>query len=210
MSNEWYFDTGVPGMGERPDYLETKYDSLAAQAKAYKEVRSELGRLTGSVPEEYDLSEFQEKIDTQNPHLKGFLDFAKERKLSQDVVSKAMGTLTEYEKTLMPDMTLDNEGQKKKTIVDNWAKNTFSKEALDTFEIIPKTKEIVSLLDEMRQLQYQSRSHAPTSVDHSSSAKILSESDIRAEIKDNSSKYLNDSQYRAEISRKLAQALGEA
>lgn len=207
--NEWYFTDGIPGLGDRPDFLETKYKSLAEQAKAYKEARSELGRLTGSVPEEYDLSEHKEWVDPTNPHLNGFLSFAKEKRLSQEVVSKAVGTLVDYEKSLMPNETLDPDSEKKKGIVDNWAKNTFTPDALKTFEVIPKTKEIVGLLDEMRQAQYKNRSNPPTSLEHQSNFKPVTEADVRAEIRDNSKKYLDDSSYRAEIQRKLAQALGE-
>ncbi len=208
-NQEWYFDEGIPGLGPRPDYLEGKYKSLADQAKAYKEARSELGRLHGSVPEEYDLSNHKDWLDPQNPHLKGFLDFAKEKRLSQEVVSKAMGTLVDYEKGMMPDETLDAESEKTKTIVQNWAKNTFSKEGLDAFEVLPKTKGIVNMLNEMRQNQYANRSQAPTSMDHVGSMKMVDEHSIRQEMRDNSKKYLEDNAYRMEINRKLAQALGE-
>jgi hypothetical protein len=207
--NEWYYVEGIPGSGPRPDYLESKYKSIADQAKAYKEARSELGRLHGSVPEQYDVSDHQDWIDPTNPHLKGFLDFAKDKKLSQEVVSKAMGTLVEYEKSMMPDTTLDAESQKKMGIVENWAKNTFSPEGIRAFEILPKTKEIVGMLDEMRQKEYANRSKAPTSMDHASSFKVQTEAEIRTEMREQGAKYINDSAYRADVARRLAQVLGE-
>lgn len=208
-STEWYFMEGVPGLGPRPDFLEGKYKSLAEQAKAYKEARSELGRLHGSVPEEYDLSSHKDWLDPTNPHLKGFLDFAKEKRLSQEVVSKAMGTLVDYEKGMMPDETLDPESEKTKGIVNNWAKNTFSKEGLQAFEILPKTQAIVKMLDEMRQNQFANRSQAPTNMEHVHSHKQMDEKSIRQEMRDNAKKYLQEGAYREEINRKLAQALGE-
>lgn len=207
---EWYYMEGIPGMGDRPDFLESKYKSLADQAKAYKEARAELGRITGSVPETYDTSKYADLIDPQNPHLQGFLDFAKEKRLSQEVVDKAMGTLLEYEKSLLPDETLDEDTSKKKTIVENWAKSNFSQEALNVLNQIPKTPQVVKMLDEIRQAQYAARSQPPTQSNQYGSVEPLTEQDIRQEIRDNAKKYLEDGAYRNAIRAKLAQVLGEA
>lgn len=54
---DWYYskDEGaeIAGTGEKPDYLLSKYASVADQAKAYPELASKFGSFTGA-PEQYD------------------------------------------------------------------------------------------------------------------------------------------------------------
>ena len=54
---DWYYskDEGaeIAGTGEKPEYLLSKYSSVADQAKAYPELASKFGSFTGA-PEQYD------------------------------------------------------------------------------------------------------------------------------------------------------------
>src|SRR5205809_15380 len=82
-----YLAEGIPGQGSRPDYLDDKFSNLAEQAKAYKEVRKALGAQTGA-PESYDFGEYKDILDLNNDHLKDYLNYARENRLSQDAFSR--------------------------------------------------------------------------------------------------------------------------
>lgn len=209
----WYIDEGIQGQGPRPDYLKPKYKTLADQARAYNEIEKKLGGMTGA-PEQYDLENVKEHIDLDNPYLKDFLDIAKESRLNQASVEKMMGTLVGYEKSFMPDQAkelekLGADGEKRYQILDQWAKNTLSQKAQETFSIIPKTAEVVEFMDEIRQMQAKSRSQPPGNIDHAQSLRPATTNEVRAEMHANYERYTKDANYRAEISRKFAQALGD-
>ncbi len=210
----WYMDEGIAGQGPRPDYLKSKYKTVADQAKAYNEIEKKLGGMTGA-PESYDLEGISEHINLDNQHLKNFLNIAKDARLNQESVQKMMSTLVDYEKSFVPDENkemerLGSDGQKRYQVLDQWAKNTLSAKAQETFSVIPKTAEIVEFMDELRQMQAKGRSQPPANFDHAQSFTPLTEEAVRNEMSANHSKYMNDANYRAEIQRKFAQVLGDA
>jgi hypothetical protein len=212
-TDEWYFAEGIPGQGQRPDWLKPKYNSLAAQAKAYHEAEAKFGSMEAP-PDQYDLSTFTDKIDSDNEHIKSFLDYAKESRMSQGQVQKTLESLVNYENSFMVDESkeiekLGPDGQKKRQIVDQWVSNNFSKEAKETYEILPKTAEVLSFMDEVRQQQAKARSQSPQSTGTADQFKPLTEKEVRNEMAQNHKRYYEDPIYRAEISRKLAQALGD-
>ena len=209
---KWYFDDGVPGVGERPSYLEPKYTSLAQQARAYAEARKELGTLAsqlGPAPDSYDISAYTESIESDHPSVQNFLSYAKEKRLPQDVVSKAVETLSEYEKSYQIDETLAPEHEKKRETLDTWAKNTMTKESQEVFNVIPKTSQVIDMLDEIRQSQYRSKTQPPHGFNSSAPAAPLTEKQVRQEMHANKDRYMNDANYRDEIRAKLEQVLGE-
>ena len=57
----WYLMEGIPGQGDRPDFLEPKYKTMAEQAKAYKELQKALGATNGA-PDDYDFGEYKESL----------------------------------------------------------------------------------------------------------------------------------------------------
>jgi hypothetical protein len=208
----WYIDEGVPGTGPRPDYLQPKYKSLAEQAKAYPELRKSLGAMTGA-PDQYSLDDFATDIDVNSPHLKGFLDYAKQNRFSQEAVSTTLKSLVDYEKSMMPDENaemekLGPEGQKKRGIIDQWAKNSLSPDAQKVYDILPKSAEVLTFMDELRQKSIASSSNPPSSTSHNTPFKPLTEAEVRQEMRDNYEKYQSNPGYREEIRRKLEQCLG--
>jgi len=93
-STEWFWADGVKGEGEKPDYLQdSKYKSVAEQAKGYNEVRKLLGSFSGS-PENYDfglneeLSEYE--INGESPVIEALVKFGHDHKLSQEGFSELL------------------------------------------------------------------------------------------------------------------------
>lgn len=213
MDPEWYFDEKIPGVGTKPDWLEDKFANMAEQAKAYKEARKAIAQQE-PVPDSYDLNEFKETVDVSNPHLQDFLSFAKESKLGQGQVSKVLKTLVDYEQSYLPDENkelekLGPDGQKKRNILDQWAKNNLSKEAHEVYAGIPKTVEVMKFMEEIRDKQLRASSNSPQSMQHADSLRPPTEKEVRQEMANNYKRYTEDAVYRSEIQRKLAQALGE-
>lgn len=208
----WFFADGVPGQGERPDYLEPKYKSVSEQAKAYKEAQKLLGAQSGA-PESYDFSGVQEFIDPNNQHIQEFALFAKENKLSQDVFARSLQSFVEYDKSRQPDVDqeiakLGNDGMQKVTTVQNWVKNNLSSEAVKALEKLPVRAEVITMLDEIRQLHTHTQAKIPAGEKTENSFVPLSVQEVETEMLQNYTRYQNDPGYRAQIAAKFEQAVG--
>lgn len=118
-STEWYYADGVKGKGPKPDYLiDSKYKSLAEQAKGYHELRKTLGGFTGAPEGDYELN-FAEgdeslanyKLDPEDPALKTFKEFAKEQHMSQETFSNLLKFKAKAEQAFVEKVKADTENQ---------------------------------------------------------------------------------------------------
>jgi hypothetical protein len=214
-SDDWFFMDGVKGTGNRPEYFDSKYATLADQAKAYKDLASKLGM---RAPENYDLSKFEDKIDPSNEHVVGLMTFAKQKNLGQDVVEGIFDTYSKIVDSSRVDYAKEIEklgqgGRQKIETVAQWASNTLSEGAISTINKLGHTAEFINLLDELRQFHsYANQSAQPPGVTAAPSAfKVETIASIEAEmlVPENSQKYLNDAGYRADINARLKRATGE-
>jgi hypothetical protein len=210
----WYLDESVEGVGDRPEWLEPKYKTVAEQAKAYKEVERRLGQSQGQAPEEYDFEPYKEVFDVDNPFMVNLKTSAKDLKLSQDAFDKILDPIAKYQQSLIPNpddeiKKLGDHGPAKIKTVNTWASNHLSEKAMDTLSRISNTAEVVELMDEMRQLHYQTVSRVPTNMQTITKPTLLSPETIQNEIVNNYQKYQQDPAYRQEMSNKLKQAFGE-
>jgi hypothetical protein len=208
----WHYADGIPGQGERPDYLESKYKSVAEQARAYKEAQKLLGA-QGGAPESYDFKELQEHIDQDNPHIQEFITYAKENKFSQDAFSKSLKTFVKYEQSKLPNVDaeiakLGVNGMEKVNTVTNWIKNNLTPEAAKALEKLPVKAEVINMLDELRQRQVSMQTKIPAGEKTAQSFTPLTVAEVEAEMLQNYSRYQNDPGYRAQITAKFEQAVG--
>jgi len=208
----WYLAEGIPGQGSRPDYLDDKFSNLAEQAKAYKEVRKALGAQTGA-PESYDFGEYKDILDLNNDHLKDYLNYARENRLSQDAFSRTIKTFVEYDRSRAPNLDeeiakLGPDGAKRIETIQTWASNNLSDKSLETIGKIGTRADVIEFLDELRQYQHHQSTVLPTSDDAAAAFKPLTKGDVEAEMIQNYDKYKKDARYRAEISSKFEQAVG--
>jgi hypothetical protein len=209
---EWYLSEGIAGTGPRPDYLESKYKSVADQAKAYKEAQKLIGS-NAQAPESYDFGDLREIIDQDNPHIVDLINFAKESKFQQDTFSKVLKTYVDYDKSRQPDTDkeiekLGADGAQKVTTIQNWIKNNVSPESAKALASLPVKADVVKMLDELRQLHANTMSKVPADVSAAASFKVLTVAEVEAEMLSNYQRYQNDPAYRQKITEKFEQAVG--
>ena len=199
----WYLTDTLVGQGPRPDYLEPKYRSVEAQAKAYKETRQALGAMSGA-PENYDLSEVQDYIDPSNSHIQEFLSYAKENKLSQDAVGRFLKTFVDYGTSFLPneEEEIAKVGPNTVDQVRNWAKNTLSPKALAALDKIPVSAEIFEALNEIRQMSGRSPM-LPTGQQHAETFKAPTLDEVKSELRNNYDRYQKDEIYRKDLDQRF-------
>lgn len=203
---EWFYDEGKPGEGPVPDFLDPKYgNNVAKQAKAYKEAQKLLGAQKGA-PEHYDFSEVQDHINQDSEVIKEFIAYAKENRLSQDAVGKMAKTWVDYSQSLKPNVDaeiakLGPDGPQKITTVQNWIKNNLTPESAKALANLPVKAEVVSMLDEMRQLYAKSQARIPGGDMLNTPVELETMTDVENDMKD--PRYMTDPRYRASITKRI-------
>ncbi len=210
----WYLDEGIPGAGDRPEWLEPKYNKVSDQAKAYKEAERKLGAQIAPAPEDYILDDYKDLFEIESPHILDLKNKAKELRLSQDAFKSLVDPFANYHKSLMPDKDkeiakLGPYADMKINTVNTWASNHLSDKSLETLGVISHTADVFNLMDEIRQLHSQTVSKVPTTVQPSGPVSLLSPETVQQEIVDNYSRYQTDAGYRAQLTQKMKMACGE-
>ena len=207
---DWFVMEGLKGQGERPSYFSPKYKTLVDQAKAYTELEKKLG--SSKAPDKYDISKYENVLNPEDMNTQKLLHVAREKHLTQDAVEGVLDVFKDFVTTNVIDPAAERaklgpDGAKKVEIVSQWAANTFSEKTIEAINKLPKNAELVTLLDEMRQLSH----HNSVAIPSAPSAKFipLTVGEVEAEMKTNFAKYNSDPRYRAEIKAKFAQAMGE-
>lgn len=207
----WYYDDGVPGQGERPDFLEDG-KTLAAQAKQYKELRKAVGAQKGA-PDQYDFSEVQDFIKQDNPVIQDFIAFAKENRISQDAFGKTLKTWVDYHKSTLPDIDaeiakLGPDGMQRVTTVQNWIKNNLSAEAVAALGSLPVRADVIKMLDEARQLHAHTQARVPAGDATLPAYEKKTVAQVTNFHRQNMARWETDPDFRAEITRMYEQAAG--
>lgn len=212
MEEHWFIDEGIKGEGKRPDWLMNNFPNMKAQAMAYPEARKALGAKSGA-PDDYDFGELKDQVDIENPHLSEFKKICKEAKIDQDFFSKAVKTFVDYDSHYVPNLDaelekLGPEGKKIYEVNEQFIKNKLSPKAQETYNQLPKYKEVIEFVDEMRQKFMNSMDTIPNNPAHTTNERLTKES-VSAEIQANGKRYMDDPAYRAEMKRKMAIVYGE-
>lgn len=87
---EWLMTPTLKGVGDKPEFMLSKFKTMDAQAEAYGELEKKFGAFTGS-PDEYTLNMpegIDGEFDSDDPLLKAGIEFAKESNMSQDAFDK--------------------------------------------------------------------------------------------------------------------------
>lgn len=214
----WFLSEGVEGEGEPPEwFISNKYKSVADQAKAAKELRTEYNKMqekmkafTGA-PENYDFEALPEGIDKSSPMLERFSGIFKDMGMSQEgfeaVTKEFMATQIENAQISPQEIIKDigPEGPEVFDRVSNWARNTFSQEEQAVLSQLVTSGDGLLLLDKLRGNTKLSR--LPNQHDLQNVQSFESSSKIKAEKRANIDKYMTDQNYAKEISRRLQTAL---
>ena len=207
-TTEWFWDDGMPGQGERPDFLNPKYKTIAEQAKAHRELEGRLGQ----APSEYDFTKGKEWVEPNFDHVKEMANYAKSKHVPQDVMDKVLETVN----VVINKGKIDPVAERAKlganvddrlNLVNNWAKSNFSEKTYDALNNSLKTADGIIALEEMRAKMLNSSTTVPNSNVGAESTGYTMEQ-YRAELQSNYTRYKNDPAYRKEMEKKLESIVG--
>lgn len=201
----WFIDEGLPGVGERPTWLNEKFKNVAHLAQSY----AELEKKFGTAPDEYDLSK-SKYIDPDYAPFQDFVALAKEKRVPKDVVDKMLDSFDKY----MDEFSVDPEEELKKfgdnanerlTTLDNWAQANLSKDAYEALARNLKDVESLKALEEIRSKMMSNNPVVPPG-NQSANTSVATVDDLQKELTLNHQKYKQDENYRKDWQGRLAAA----
>jgi hypothetical protein len=202
----WWWDEGVPGTGDKPEWYSDKYKSVAEKAKAHGELEKRLG----SAPNEYDVSKGDGWMDKDYEPFQEMLDLAKGKHVPQEVMDKMLDSVGKYLNEFNVDYTeerskLGDKAEERLQVIDNWAKSNFSAETYDALINNLRTADAVKAIEEVRTKMNSNATTIPNpNSDVSTNAPSLQ--DIQSELNKNLDKYKTDPTYRRELQAKMEAA----
>lgn len=199
---KWFIDDGIPGQGERPDWLHDRFKSVAELGKSY----TELEKRFSAVPEEYDFSKSR-YLDPDYQGIKELRDLARERRVPNVVIDKMISTIDSFMDESIPDPKkemekLGDNAKERIAIVDNWAKANLTKESYEALSYSLKSADAIKALEELRGKSMSSNPSIPSGNDNASHGGATLE-DIKAELSNNLEKYKKDPKYQKDIQQRL-------
>ncbi len=205
---KWWLSENIPGHGERPDYLQDKYKTVADQAKAYVEAQKALGATQGA-PEKYEWGEMAEYIDVENQHLKELTEWAKSNRISQEAMQMFTKKFVDYAESNIPneEEEIKKIDKDKLEMTQNWAKSSFTPETLRALDKIPLTVENINMLSEIRHATLNAVGRNFATSEKSQQARPQSVAEIKSEIQLNYAKYSSDRAYNGEMMKKMQAAI---
>ena len=198
----WFIDEGIPGVGERPSWLNEKFKSAADLARSY----SELEKRVGTVPDEYDISGSKYLDDSYGP-FQDMLQLAKDKRVPKEVIDAMIGSVDKYFDEFKIDYAeeakkLGPNAKERLTVLDNWARANLSEAASEALMNNLKNADSIKALEELRGKMMSNTPIVPNGNDGSSS-NVATIADLTAELSDNLAKYKNDPNYRKDYQARL-------
>src|SRR3954465_4702870 len=126
---KWWIDEGMPGSGNRPDWLPEKFKTVADMSRGYNELEKSLGY----APDKYDFTK-SKYLDPEYASFHDFQEYARSKRVPQDVVDKMLGAVDKYFDEFSTDEAEEfkklGDGAKDRiTTLNNWAKANLSQES---------------------------------------------------------------------------------
>ncbi len=202
---KWFIDEGMPGLGDRPNWLPDKFKTVADMAKSNAELEKKLGMS----PDEYDLSTSR-FLDADYEPIQDALKFAKDKRVPKDVVDKIVESFDKY----MDEFTTDYEQETKNlgdnakerlTTLDNWAQANLSRDSYEALTSNLKSASAIKALEELRGKMLSNNPTIPNGND-ADTTNVATLDDIRTELSNNLAKYKSDPKYQADIRARLEAA----
>ncbi len=198
----WFMDEGIPGVGERPQWLNEKFKTAADLAKSYNELEKKVAQ----VPEEYDISN-SKFLDSDYEPIQDLLKLAKDKRVPKDVIDKMVDSIDKYMDEFSIDYSeetvkLGENAKERLTTLDNWAKANLSEDSYVALTSNLKTAQAIKALEELRGKMMSGNPVVPNGND-SSSTNVASLDDLRAELSSNLDKYKSDPKYRDDLRARI-------
>jgi hypothetical protein len=200
--SNWFIDEGMPGIGERPAWLNEKFKTVADLAKSY----SELEKRVGTAPDEYDFSK-SKYIDPDYVPFEDLKQLAKDKRVPQEVMDKMLDSFDKYMDEFRTDYDeeikkLGDDGKERLTILNNWAKANLSKDSYEALTSSMNTAESVKALEELRGKMMTNAAQVPTG-NSGNVESATSIDDLKIELSNNLEKYKTNSDYRKDYQKRL-------
>lgn len=201
QSPTWFIDEGIPGIGNRPDWLPDKFKSVADLSKSY----AELEKRVGNVPDKYDFT----KSKFMDPDYVPFIElqeYAKEKRVPQEFIDKMIDSVDKYVDEFSTDMNdeiqkLGDNAKERLTTLDNWAKANLSKDSYEALSSRIRDAESIKALEELRGKMMSNIPQVPGNNGEVNQA--ASVEDLKMELSNNLQKYKTDENYRKDIQKRL-------
>lgn len=197
----WFIDEGIPGVGDRPSWLPDKYKTVADLAKS----NSELEKRLGTAPDNYDFSK-SKFLDPDYEPFQELQTFAKEKRVSQEVIDKFIESVDKYVDEFRTDTNeemkaLGDNARERVELLDNWAKANLSKEGYESLTSSINSAGAIKALEELRGKFMSNTPQVPGNNGVVASSATLE--DVKMELTNNLAKYKTDETYRKDIQRRL-------
>jgi hypothetical protein len=204
----WHWDDNTPGTGDRPDWLQPKFKSVAEAAKSF----NELEKLKGSAPQAYDYAAGESWIEPDYEPFIEMAEFAKKNHVPQVVMDKFLDSVGKYLDEFKVDINEEkqklgaNASERLKTL-NNWAQSNLSQKSFEALTAGMRTAEAIEALEEIRNKMLGQSSMVPGGNESVATGGMTME-EYRSELNANFNKYKTDAHYRKEMMRKLESIVG--
>jgi gas vesicle protein len=206
----WWIEDGIPGVGERPEWLPEKYKTAKALSDAYKSLEQKLGQ----APDKYDWESGKDWLDPDYEPFQEMAELARTNHVPQPVMDKMLESVGKYLKEFQNDYTeerqkLGENAGERLTQLENWVKANFTESSYVALTNSLKTAESIQALEELRDKMINNNTTIPTGNEQSN---VTSESieDIEHEIASNLDKYKTDNKYRSELQQRIAKVVNKS
>lgn len=201
----WYIDEGIPGVGDRPTWLNEKFKTTADLAKSY----SELEKKVSMPPEDYEFNR-SKHLDPDYVPFQELQQLAKERRVPKEVMDKMLDSIDSYMDEFSTDENeeikkLGDNAQERLVTLDNWAKANMSKDSYLALKSNLRNAESIKALEELRGKMMSTTPHVPNGNDGATHNNATIE-DLKLEMQTNLAKYKSDVNYRKDLQGRIEMA----
>lgn len=198
----WYMDEGIPGVGDRPTWLNEKFKTAADLAKSYHELEKKVG----TAPEEYDLSKSR-YIDPDYVPFQELATLARDKRVPKEVMDKMLDSVDKYMDEFAIDYTeeakkLGDNAKERITTLDNWAKANLSDPSYKALTNNLKSADAVKALEELRGKMMSNNTTVPNGNDGGAN-NVATIDDLKTELSANLEKYKTDPKYRDDLRARM-------
>lgn len=199
----WWLDDKTPGVGERPDWLPNQFKKASDVAKSYQELQKRFGE----APNEYSWDAGKGWIEPDYEPFQELAQFAKSKRVPQDVMDKMLSTVGKYLDEFGIDYeaekaTLGEKADERLEVLNNWARSNLSENAFHALTSNLRTADAVIALEELRTKMLGQNTIIPGNQSTQSESSYSLE-DLQHELNQNIDKYKTDAKYRREITEKI-------
>lgn len=208
----WFLNEEVKGEGDVPEWFKSdKYKSVAEQAKAYAGLESKLGAFTGAPKDGYEV-ELPEgvdiELDSEDPMLVNFNDWAKEAGLSQEAHTKLMSIyvngILEAQPSIEEEMKrMGKDASRRINDFTVWAKTVFNPDEFEVLEGLATTASGFGVLEKMRGMM---RDFQISTSDNAKSVSSMTQEKLYEMVADE--RYSTSPSFRKEVDNKFKEFFG--